>query len=152
MISFERTLDYALIKTIITNPKIYPASTSDFSPPAKDYVVIAHPLVWYVLVKDGDEVLGVFTLVPDGVCWEVHTSLLPVAWGKRAKAAANGIVEWIFNNTICQRIVTSIPDYNSLALQFARGAGMIVYGYNDKSFLKNGVLHARVLLGISREV
>jgi RimJ/RimL family protein N-acetyltransferase len=156
MLTFERTQDLELVRSILTHPRIYPWISDDGAPAAADFQPVDHPAIWYVLVKEqlcgGDRVLGLFLFTPQGAaCWEVHTCLLPIAWGRRAAAAAAGAAEWLFEQTSCSRIVTTVPAYNRLALRFARAAGMTEYGRNPASYLKNGKLHDQVLLGLSRE-
>ncbi len=74
---------------------------------------------------DGDELLGIFILAPQSaVCWEIHTRLLPTAWGAKARAAAQGVTRWAWANVPgCRRIVTSVPAQNRLAIRFAERAG-----------------------------
>lgn len=149
--TFERSDDYELIRKIVTHPKLYPHVSDDFSPDACDYVPPgAGPYLIYLLAKDGDELLGMFLFVAHtGICWEVHTCLLPNAWGSRARLAAIGAAEWMFEHTPCRRIITNVPSYNRLALRFARSAGMKEFGINERSYQKNGTLHDQVVLGLS---
>lgn len=150
MITFERSFNYGLIRAILTHKAIWPHISDDSSPAADDYRPIESEAFWYVLVRDCDEVLGLFLFAPqNGVCWEVHTALLPHAWGDRAMQAALELPEWIWENTPCRRIVTNVPEYNKLALNFALDAGMRPYGRNEKSWLKGGRLWDQVCLGIS---
>jgi hypothetical protein len=83
------------------------------------------------------------------VCWEIHTVLLPCAWGARGMQAALELPDWIWERTTCRRIVTHVPSNNRLALRFAKEAQMTQYGINEKSYLKNGVLLDQACLGIS---
>jgi len=114
-------------------------------------------LIWYIIVRDifpdtgPEEILGLWLFVPqNGICWEVHTCLLPPAWGERGQRAARLLPEWIWENTHCRRIVTNVPTQNRLALHFATRAGMKVYGVNQDSYLKGGILYDLVCLGISK--
>jgi hypothetical protein len=151
MIEFERTTDYALVRAILTHPAIYPHITDDGCPAADQFQVLEHPSIWYVLVRDGAEVLGLWMFAPQGAaCWEVHTCLLPCAYGDRAKQASRAMAEWIFTHTPCQRIVTTVPAYNRLALRFAERAGMTRFGTNERSYLKGNTLHNQILLGLSK--
>ncbi len=151
MIHFERTSDLALIRAIMRQPSVYRGLTDDFCPPAEQFEPLEHPMFWYVLAWEGDELLGLWLFVPqNGVCWEVHTCLLPLAWGDRGRQAAREMAAWIWAHTVCRRIVTAVPEYNRLALQFARAAGMSEYGSNPASFQKHGKLHDQILLGLSR--
>jgi RimJ/RimL family protein N-acetyltransferase len=103
-------------------------------------------------VYDGGELLGLWMFTPqNAVCWEIHTCLLPCAWGRRAGEAARRMAEWVWANTPCRRLVTAIPAYNRLALRFAEAAGMRRWGLNERSFLKHGELQDQILLGLSPE-
>jgi RimJ/RimL family protein N-acetyltransferase len=150
VIHFKRSFDYELIGSILTHPKIYPHISDDGSPPAAEYRPIESEAVWYIVVRDEEEVLGLWMLHPhNSICWEIHTALLPNAWGERGQRAARLLPEWIWKNTLCRRVMTNVPDNNRLALRFAREAGMTEFGVNSASFLKNGKLWDQVLLGIS---
>lgn len=149
--SFERTKDYELVKTIATHPRIYAHISDDFSPAVENYEPMRDESVWYVIVKQGAELLGMFAFVPENaICWKVHTCLLPKAWGLRARQAGRGVIQWIFENTPCLRIITDVPFYNQLALNFAVDCGLIAYGVNRGSYMKFGKLHDQVVLGVSK--
>jgi RimJ/RimL family protein N-acetyltransferase len=159
MITFERSTDYVLIRSILTHSRIYDKISDDYSPPREEYRPIRHEGVWYVVARDvhaeGADLLGLWMFHPqNGICWEVHTALLPVAWGAPGREAAQLLPGWIWRNTPCRRIVTNVPTTNRLALHFAVNAGMKIYGVNEASYLKNGRLCDQVCLGISapREV
>src|SRR6185369_16871555 len=82
-----------------------------------------------------DTTLGLFLFHPhNSICWEVHTCLLPAAWGERATRAGKGVVQWIWKNTPCLRIITNVPAYNRLAYRFALRCGMTEFGRNRGSF------------------
>jgi RimJ/RimL family protein N-acetyltransferase len=149
-LTFERTKDYALVKEIATHPAIYPFISDDYSPSPNDFKPFEDDAIWYVLVKDGDELLGMWMFAPENaICWQVHTCLLPNAYGKRAKQAALEMANWIWTNTTCLRLITSVPEYNRQASIFARWAGMEEYGRNPESYMKTGILHDQILLGMS---
>ena len=151
MIHIERSKDYALIRGIMTHEAVYRHLTDDYSPPAADYRPIEHEMVWYLVVWDGNELLGLWMLVPqNGICWEIHTALLPDAWGERGRRAAALAQAWIWENTPCRRIITNVPADNRIAYRFAVAAGMEVYGTNEASFLKGGRLLDQICLGISK--
>ena len=150
MITFERTLDYELVRSILTHPLLYPHLSDDHSPPAADYRPIEHEAIWYVLAKDGETTLGLWIFHPqNGITWEIHTALLPCAWGDIGLAAARELPAWIWANTQCRRIITNVPSTNRLALHFALKAGMKMYGVNIASFLKEGRYCDQLCLGIS---
>lgn len=147
--TFERTTDYALVREIATHPRVFPFISDDYTP--ADWKPIESEAVWYVLVRYGEELLGMWTFTPqNAICWEVHTCLLPNSWGEKAKVAAREMAEWIWANTGCLRLITNVPEYNRLALKFAKEAGMEEFGRNPKSYMKTGILHDQILLGMSK--
>lgn len=148
---FERTENWELIKKIVTHPRIYPAVSDDFSPKAEDWEPIKDENAWYVVVGDGEEMLGLWALFPENrICWKVHTCLLPKAYGERAKVAAGEGSAWVWANTPCLRLITDVPIFNRLALKFALYAGFTQFGVNPKSYMKYGKLHDVIMLGISK--
>jgi len=150
-INFSESKDWETIRNIVTNQKIYPYVSDDFSPAPENYQPIQQEQAHYVLVRDGDELLGLWAFCEHThICWQVHTCLLPIAYGERARIAAREMAEWIWNNTYCLRVITEIPEYNRLALRFARQSGMIDFGFNHACYLKHGVLYGVYLLGMSR--
>lgn len=150
--TFERTTDYDLIREIVTHPKLYSWLTDDFSPPPRDYRPPEHPAIWYLLVKEGETRLGLFMAAPlNGVLFELHTCLLPPAWGGKSREALRSVIQWIFENTPCRRIVTHVPRDNRLALKLAADVGLERIGVNRNSFLKNGKLLDLILFGASPE-
>ena len=151
VIHIERSTDYALIRGIMTHPRVYPHLTDDGSPAAADFEPIESEALYYLVAWDGNELLGLWLFVPlNAVCWEVHTALLPHAWGDRARRAAVVMLQWIWGNTPCRRIVTHVPADNRLAYDFALAAGMQVFGIDEQSFLKGGRLLDQICLGINR--
>lgn len=146
---FEQTLDMGLVRSVLTHPRIYPAITDDGCPGVETFE--PNPSMLYVTVRDKGELLGIFALEGrNAICYEIHTCLLPRAWGERAKQAARGMREWLFANTPCQRIITTIPLYNTLAVRFAVEAGMEEFGINPDSYLKGGKLYGQILMGVSK--
>ena len=148
---FEISTDVELIRKIATSPWIYPHISDDFSPNAEDWQPPIGSAFVYLIVYDEQELLGMWTLYKqNAICWEIHTCLLPNAWGKRARVAGKEVIDWIFENTDCLRIVTNVPDYNRLAFKYAIECGLIRYGLNPASYMKDGKLHNQILLGISK--
>lgn len=149
--TFERSTDWTLIKEIVTSPWIYDGISDDGSPPRDQWNPQEYPDVWFIVVKEEDKVLGLWALRPQtSACWEVHTCLLPKAYGEKAYKAVLEFEEWVWKNTSAHRVVTDVPVYNQLALRFSLRAGLKQFGLNPKSYMKNGKLYDVIMLGISR--
>jgi hypothetical protein len=150
-IQFERTRDYDLIKSIMINPRIWPWISDDATPLPADFRPIESEAVYYILVHAQDRLLGMWMFVPqNAICWEVHTCILPGHGFDTVRYAAHAMARWIWQNTPCQRLITSIPRYNRSAYSLAVDAGMQEWGVNEAAYLKNGRLHDLVMLGMSK--
>ena len=151
-VKFERTNDMELVAQIARHSKIYPASSDDYAPPPHEWSPLQHESIWHVLVSEGKELLGMFVFVPESrICWRIHVCLLPCAYGERTARAGRGVTRWIFENSPVLRLTGSIPEYNRLAIRFARLSGWKEFGVNKLSHMKDGKLHDQLLFGISKE-
>jgi RimJ/RimL family protein N-acetyltransferase len=149
-VKIENTNDWDLVRKIVTHEKVYDHISDDFSPAAHDWQPFKSEGIYYLLVTE-DHPLGLFALFQhNGICWTVHTCLLPEAYGEKAKEAGKEGQRWMWENTPCQRIITEVPSYNRLALKFAKDCGMTEYGVNPKSYMKHGKLRDVVLLGVNK--
>jgi RimJ/RimL family protein N-acetyltransferase len=146
-LALHPTTDVSLIRRTITHPRIWPHVVDD----GADLKTFKPWPGFYLAVCDGEEYLGLFLLAAHGaVVVEVHTLLLPTAWGPRAAQAARLLIAWVWQHTKAERLVTAVPACNTLAHRYALRAGMTPYGKNPKGWLKDGQLDDVVLLGISR--
>lgn len=150
--TFERTFDRELIKRVITHPRVFKHISDDLAPKPEAWSPVESEAVWYVTVKDDSGLLGMFIFMPhNSICWEVHTCMLPAAYGPKAVEATHQMTSWIWANTQCRRIITEVPAYNTLAYRLAVNAGMVEFGRNPQAFLRNGVLYDIALLGLSQQ-
>jgi RimJ/RimL family protein N-acetyltransferase len=151
-IRMDRLFDRALIAETLAHPRIYPHISDDFSPPPDEADTAINDAAIYLGAFRGDSYLGLFLLhAHNGVLFEVHTCLLPAAWGDNALACASGCITWAFQHTPCRRLITSVPTDNPLAHRLAVRAGMSEFGRNPRSILRGGQLLDQVLLGISKD-
>lgn len=151
MIRFERTFDAALVRQAIAHPRTYRSHCCDGSPDREAWQPNMGNDIWYVAAWENETYLGVFMFVPHNpILWEVHTCLMPIAWGDRARECALSVAKWIWKNTPCEHIKTYIPDDNPLAVKFAHAAGMRIYGEIPRSFPRNGIVHAQLVMGIMK--
>ena len=142
--------DVALIHSTLTHPLVYPRITDDGSPAVDNFQVVFGNY-GYLGAWDAETFLGLWMCVRvNAATIEVHTCLLPLAAGSKGLEAAAACAAWIWANTGFDRIVTTVPEFNRLALRFAERAGMVQYGENVKSYRKDGQLHNEILLGLSR--
>jgi RimJ/RimL family protein N-acetyltransferase len=151
MLHFEPTRDLGYVRLVATTPRLWEHLSDDFSGPREAWQPPAHDAITYLKVTDDEQCLGFFMLVQQSpVLWEVHTALLPAAWGACGREAAQGLIAWVFAHSTCQRLITSVPASNRLALRFALRAGMTEFGRNPRAYQTRGQLEDLILLGLSR--
>jgi len=147
----ERTQNPEVITPIVTHQDVW-EWVSDDSCRKEDYKpAIVESCYWLLVIDDG-EVLGAYFLHPHNmVTYEIHTCLLPAAWGKKAREAAKLVLSWMFANTGCMKVITNVPENNERAFAYAKRAGLSVEGINKSSFMKNGELLNQKMMGITKE-
>ncbi len=150
--TFHRSTDWPLIRRMMTHPRVWPHISDDFAPAPAEFAPADNPGFCYVMVEDGDTPIGLFLLQAHNGCHvEVHTCLLPAGWVRGSREIARQAVAWLWPNCPqIERLTTTVPQNNLLALRFAQAMGMIEYGVNPKSRKKNGVLVDQTLLGMNR--
>jgi len=142
-----QTFDYDFIKEVCVTPSVWPHISDDNC--AIDEFTPSDSMI-YLMVEDKGEKMGFFGLsAVNTICYEIHTTMLPKAWGKTLRYTKE-VLDWIFTNTGCLKVVTFVPETNKKALNLALKTGLKTEGFIDKSFLKGGVLIGQYLLGISK--
>lgn len=146
----ERTHDMALVESIMRHPSIWPHVHDDG---AEDWQPFDHDAIYWMLVtRSNGESGGVFMVhQANSYCYEMHTCLLPCAWGTEASKAAQILLGWAFKETECRKMVTNVPAYNRAAFRFAKAGGMQQEGINRASFMRNGQMIDQIMLGITKE-
>ena len=158
--SIRRIFDYALIQSALVHPSTYAAMADDFASPREKFMARMDEAIWYVGcfqveecmfgAKPRQEFLGLWAFLPlSPIRWSVHTCLLPAIRG-HAIEATRAMLEWLWANSPCERILTDVPVYNRLALKLARDVGMEEIGIDRQSIKKGGKLHDQILLGLSK--
>ena len=148
----ERTHDMAAVKAIITHPDIWPLASDDGSPDPENFEPADDPRLVYLLASDGGRPAGVFVMVPvNAVTWDVHDVMLPGYQGLKAVVAARLALDLAFAETGARKLTAAIPESNQRAIRFALRLGFRMEGVSPKSFLRNGNLEDRIMLGFERE-
>ena len=148
--NLERTHNMVLVASIMGHPAIWPHVRDDG---AGECDPVDHDGFHWMRVDLDDGTAGGVFLVHalNSYCYEMHTCLLPRMWGPEAARAAQMLLEWAFDETQCQKMVTNVPAYNRAALRFARAGGMVQEGVNRASFMRDGELVDLINLGITKQ-
>lgn len=137
-------IDKAKIENIILHPEVINWLTDDNS---KNYEVILHPRIYYLMNETSDGVIRVDPL--NGVTCSVHIATLPTLWGQGHKFVQEAL-EWGFTNTVYQKIVGIIPVYNDRVIKLVKDFKFKEEGRLTKSFLKNWILCDQLIFSLNK--
>ena len=141
----HRSRDEKAIQAILSHPKVHPWLIDDLTP--KDCKPVMHDSIIYLMDVDKT---GVVRFDPmNGVCCQAHIATLPAMWGKAVEFSTMSI-QWIFKNTKYQKIMTMVPEYNSLTVRLCRKLYMTQEGVLTKAFLKDWNLYSLIIFGINK--
>ncbi len=150
-LTFERTFDYELVRSIVTHPKIYrPALLADGYPSRDQYRAPAGDQIWYVIPRNtAGSVLGVFVFFCETAeRWAAHMALLPEAWGQGEQICL-ALFAWLRQATTCRVLLASVPDYNRLMLRLARRLGMRAVQVIPRGISQRGISYDQTIFSIS---
>jgi len=143
----EFTDDEAFVRYCLTSPKAWRMGIDDLFKdidPSKLVRIEKREDLW---VRTP---VGVFIGRPmNCVTYDFHIALLRSAEG-RAVDVSKQVIQFVFLNTSAQRLTASVPSFNLLARRLAEKSGFELIGINEKSFLRDGILHDQHFYGISR--
>lgn len=144
----EFTDDAAFVLKCLTSPKVWRMGTDDAFKsldPKSDSLKLDKGNACWVKTP-----YGVYIGLPTNcVTYDCHIALLPSVGG-RAVEISKAVMDFTFKNTNAQRLNASIPSFNLLARRLAEQCGFKLIGINEKSFLRDGVLHDQHFYGISK--
>lgn len=144
----ELTDDVALVVECLTSPKVWRMGVDDAFKglgPSRVESIEKGAALWLKTPY------GVLIGLPTNfVTYDCHIALLPCAEGK-AVEVCKAAMEFAFHNTPARRLNASIPSHNLLARRLAEKCGFTLIGVNEKSFLRDGVLHNQHFYGISKQ-
>lgn len=122
--TFERTTDLELIRSILTDPMCYRRIVNDAAPPIWAFAPTLRPGVECVIASDAKGPLALFLLCKSqtDTSAQVHFSALPVTWG-RSTALVTSFLEWAWKNTPLTLLIAPVPSYNTLVKRLAEKVG-----------------------------
>lgn len=148
--------DGDFLNHIFTHPTILPHLVDDYCTGVEKVdwgTVINAPGVYLLIVQfDGKDAAVFFAHPWNSVCWEGHSLVLPAYRGRVAIHLAKAAMEKFFiDNPRAVKIVTFVPAFNRRAYAFAIRMGFKLVWNNEKSFMKNGILHNQYLFEYRRQ-
>ena len=146
--------DADTIRRIYCHADVLPFISDDGLDMTKmDFGILAgNPMATFLIFSDEGRDIGTFFFYPvNHITYELHTAFLPGSRGAVVKQASLLAREYMFTQTPCRKVVTSIPVYNKKAYLMARMCGMEQEGLNRRSYLKDGVIYDQYVMGICKE-
>ncbi len=143
--TFETSTDYALVRSILTEPLCYSRMIDDRAPNREDFECGPVPGVEYLIARCGVQPAGVFLLDRD----EVHFCILPSCWG-HTEEIARAFLAWVWHTTGRQKLIGRLPAHNRLALRLARKVGFVEVDRSPRAIRKRGKVYDVLLMEMER--
>lgn len=145
----QRTFDTELVRRVMRHPELKKRSRIEdlelLDPENQEDV-------YYLLPLKGTEVLGVLILhkVNENICYQAHANFLPRYWGTGLEEYSKEGIQWMFDNTDCEKIVAYAPDKYPEVKAHCLKAGMEVEGVLKNNTKINNELFDETVLGVSK--
>lgn len=142
--------DIERLNKIFSHPSIWPFIIDDLTPEdAKDGLVNYYMSVGIILSPDK---YSAYVFEPqNNVMYKVHANVLPEGRNEFTASKAIMVVDWIFSNTDCHKIVAYVSDIFPNVCKFTEKCGFKQEGVLTKSLLKNGILNDQIVFGLNKE-
>lgn len=145
-----RTYNVDLVRAVMTTPALWDTVAEDGHDP-DDYTPDMEGTCWLLMRAEGD-VIALYALDKiNTVTLEIHAQVLPEHRKEYSSATGKAALQWIVDNTDCQTVMAWVPAIYPNVRDFTVSQGFQIEGVSRKSYLKNGELHDRTLLGITRD-
>ena len=122
MFTFEFTSDLELIRAILTGKRVWYRMVCDAAPAPEALHLAPCDSIRYAVIRREQSPVGMFLLLGNQTEAEVHFCFLPEIWGESWKIGQQAVA-WIWQQTQLRKMVGPVPEFNRLALQFARKLG-----------------------------
>jgi RimJ/RimL family protein N-acetyltransferase len=146
----ERTKDLELIKAFIMQPEIYKYASEDNASMDPEFTESGRE-VWLLAIEDNEAIGIVNSHLENGTAAWFHPYIMRDHKDKYL-ALVNLFLKWFdqFFPVEIQKLNAYIPTYARRAYEIAMKAGFKDEGLNRVSYLKNGKLWDRHLVGMIR--
>ena len=130
----ERTNDLALVKSILTNPKVWDAIKGSNQVEPENFEVPEWPI--YLVGRESGDSIGLFVIHENGAGeWKCHVQVLPEKRKEYAVEFGNRVIAWVWKNTDIGKLTANIPRAYPNVAEFAKLQGFTVVGENEKDLL-----------------
>lgn len=142
--------DLEIVRSIMTDERVYSHCVDDGCPPREEFdptPLLEADNIFILLSSD-----HAFTMFErkNFILYDMHACLLPEK-GRDTIKTGKKAINHMFTNTGCEKIMVMVPECNPQIFGVAKDVGFIVEGVCSKSFKLNGKLYDQILMGICKE-
>lgn len=139
------------VNRVLKDKSIYPFITDDGSLTVDEFTAAPFLQNKHCFVLAPNE-YSIFMFTPvNGFTCEIHANVVPEGRGDKAVKACSDAINWIFDNTRYEKIISYIPVICPNVIKFTTKVGFRQEGLITKSWKKNGRLHDQVMICSTKE-
>ena len=146
-IEIHRITDYAVVQFLINEcwDEISEDGATYYMPDiVKEY--------WVGMYINEDELIGCYRLHQINLAtWQGHAFMLKGYRKEYSKLGCRKTLQWLLDNTDCQKLIATVPMMYENVMKFLEGIGFHTEGVNRQSYTKRGKLWDVVQYGLTRE-
>lgn len=98
----------------------------------------------YVLMPNDNVAILAYPL--NLISYDIHIAIHPNGRGIEGLAAFNDGIDWIFNNTSCEKLIMFCPSNNQRVIKFVKKCGFKQEGRLKRSFKKDDMKHDQLIM------
>jgi hypothetical protein len=145
----KTTKDYGLVRKILLESEMYKRISDDYTDPEKFYPSLQ---TWIGCFTENEkpECVGLLSVTEEtNSVLNIHMHIPEKHRGKNSFLIGNGMIEFLIKHRLkrCVKLNIKIPVIYPEVVRFAEKCGFEKEGVDRKSFLKNGEIVDRVILG-----
>ncbi|MDC0529208.1 hypothetical protein OAO19_02955 [Gammaproteobacteria bacterium] len=146
-----RTRDTNLVRSILGSEGLKEKVLGDY--PVEIFDPENQDSIYYLLaVNDERKPVGLMVChgVDNPAMYQIHINYLKKYWGTPLTNYSIEASKWMFNNTVCEKLIGFIPDSYPLVKRHALRCGYEEEGYLKKSVRVHGKLDNATIVGLCK--
>lgn len=145
-----RTRDTQLVRSILSSEGLKVKVLGDY--PVEIFDPENQDDIYYLLATNNDDPVGVIVChsIDNPLMFQSHINFLKKYWGTDLTSYSMEAARWMFENTICEKLIGFIPDPYPLVKRHILKCGFKVEGYLEKSVRIHGELVGETIVGLCK--
>lgn len=126
----ERSIDYDLIKQIMTEPQIWQEICGNYGDRIEEFNPIEDNYV-YLIGYDKLNIIGLFIIHESEYGYQCHVQVIPERRKQYAAEFGEKVIQWTWDNTDISKLAALIPSNFTNVICFAESRGFKIAGSID---------------------